>query len=70
MPPLYRPSPVIGKRPPLVLPRGLGSAIDLNDDGWPKCLAFPEGAGLFDVLCLYLHGSDAANDVGGDLTTP
>jgi len=40
MAPLYRPGPVTGKRPPMVLLRGVNELVDLGDgQGWPKMLA-------------------------------
>jgi hypothetical protein len=65
MPPLYRLTPVQGKQPPAVLPRGLISMFNPDDEGWPCCLCIPVGAGLFD-LCGLWHGTTSANKVRFD----
>lgn len=61
MPPLWRPAPVTGKRPPLVLPRGLEAVVDTSGPCWPKHLAMPRECGLWDA-CGCWHGFLAAND--------
>lgn len=60
--PPYRPSPPVGKRVPVVLPRGCEAADWADGDGWPRFLNIPNGAGLRDWMCLYWHGDSAAND--------
>ncbi len=62
MPPLWRPAPQTGKRPPLVLLRGFEEFVDLGDGhGWPKMLAFPNDAGLW-FPCHQSWGFDTANE--------
>ncbi len=63
MPPHFRPAPVIGKRPPLMLPRGFSAAPDMSGDGWPSCLLIATGAGLLDTPGLR-YGFTAANEAG------
>ena len=66
MPPLFLPMQFVGKRPPLVLPRGLADMVDLGAGHWPKVLVIPNDAGLLDPSCGYWHGGSAANDGGSD----
>ena len=54
-----------GKRPPLMLPRGLDDFVDFGAGGWPVALVIPTDAGLLDPGCWLWHGTDAANDPGG-----
>jgi hypothetical protein len=61
MPPRYRPEPVTGKAPPVMLPAALALGVDTSGDGWPRYLAFAPGAGLFDV-CGLRYGSTTANE--------
>jgi hypothetical protein len=61
MPPLYRPGPVTGKRPPLVLPRGFESLVELGKEGWPMRLVMPTDAGLF-FPCWISHGLESVNE--------
>lgn len=72
MPPLYVPPPPIGRRPPLVLPRGhdVREYLTGDDSSWPDYLAFPVDAGLLDPLCAYWHGNNSANDSGSPHGAP
>lgn len=62
MPPLFLPFLATGKRPPLVLPRGLTDMVDLGTGHWPGVLVIPSDAGLLDPMCGYWHGNNSAND--------
>jgi hypothetical protein len=64
IPPLFLLGQPVGKRPPLVLPRGLGCMVDLGTGHWPKVLVIPKDAGLLDLACAYWHQAGAANDEG------
>lgn len=55
MPPPLLPTQFVGKRPPLVLPRGLGDLVDLGSGHWPNVLVIPNDAGLLDPSCGYWH---------------
>jgi hypothetical protein len=62
MPPLWRPSPQIGKRPPLVVVGDLvGLVEDLDGPEWPRYLARPPGGGMEDP-CGFWREPGAAND--------
>lgn len=63
-PPFVHPGPALGKRPPLILPRGLDDFIDFGSGGWPAVLVIPTDAGLLDPSCGYWHGTISANDEG------
>lgn len=61
MPPLWRPVPTSSKHAPWLLPRGFAVGGPAPTDAWPKFLAMPTGAGLFDACGLW-HGYETANE--------
>ena len=62
MPPLWRPAPLTGKQPPMILLRGMEAFVDLGDGtGWPKMLVIPTDAGLW-FPCYQTWGLDTSNE--------